>query len=465
MREWMGRLPWVGGESLPLDTASFLQRVRFIERGVSIPVKAVVVVLVFYFLFVADWFANLTEPRADALDLVRTLFLGYVAINVGVAFFLGGMYELPVRMVQRVVYSAAILDGVGLAALTVLTGGYDSILYWVFLGLIIRNAAVIPETEVQIVVNLFTSSIYLVAGMLDAGLDRMEWDVVTTTGRGRMSETSQELVGDPLEVLVVKVLLLVLMTACCFGIQMLLDRRRREELEVHEFAFKQHQLQAAGRLAAEVAHQLKNPLSIINNAAYSLQRCLREDGVGSQQIEIIREEVARSDRILTELMGYAQLAEGKVEKVNVVEELERSVGQVFPIGSRFAVTVHWDLAPALPPLLGQRGHFSEIYTNLLINAREAMHGVGDIWISARPVDNYSVEVRIRDNGPGIEAAVQAQLFEAYVTTKEKGTGLGLAIVRHNAEMYGGRVWCESEAGNGATFVVVLPARTVMRMRR
>jgi signal transduction histidine kinase len=448
-----------------MDTEAFLQRVRFVERGVAVPVKAVVAALVLYFLFIAGWFSDLTEPRSDALHIVRTLFLFYVAINVGAAFVLWGMNQVRPILVQRVVYCTAIMDAMGMGALTVLTGGFESILYWVFLGLIIRNAAVIPHAEVQIVVNIFSSGVYVLAGVLDGALAREEWEVVRTTGRGRMSETSQDAVAEPLETLILRVLLLLLIAACCYGIQVLLDRRRREEQEAEEFSVKQHQLQAAGRLAAEVAHQLKNPLGIINNAVYSLQRNVREGRSVTPQIEIIREEIERSDRILTELMGYAQLAEGKVEKISVAEELERAVSLVFPVGSKFDVVIHWDVGPALPPMLGQRGHILEIFVNLLANAREAMEGVGEIWISAHATDSYSVEVRIQDNGPGIPPELHAQLFEAYVTTKEKGTGLGLAIVRHNTEMYGGRVHLESEIGKGTTFVVMLPARTLMRLRR
>ncbi len=90
-------------------------------------------------------------------------------------------------------------------------------------------------------------------------------------------------------------------------------------------------MHSAGRLAAEFAHQIKNPLAIINNAAYSLKRSLRDSKTAAaQQIEIIQEEVARADKVITQIMGYAQLSEGRVERLKVVEEVERAVEQVFP---------------------------------------------------------------------------------------------------------------------------------------
>lgn len=448
----------------PPDAEGFRSRILFVERGIIVPVKAVLMAVMIYALFGAGWFDDLTEPRADALRIVRTMFLGYFVLNVGLGFLLWGDDDVSPRVLARAVYSMAILDGVGLSALTLITGGFDSILYWVFLGLIIRNAAVIPLADVQIVVNLLVSVFYLIAGTLDLSLSVIEIDLVATTGRGRL-----ELVADspsgPVEPLLLRVLLMVLMTACCYGIQVLVDRHRREEFEANEFAAKQEQLQAAGRLAAEIAHQLKNPLGIINNAAYSLARSGREQPEVLRQVGIIREEVARSDRILTELMGYAQLAEGKVERVAVGDVLDAAVEQVFPEGNRFGITVVRDDGPALPPLLGQRVHFVEIFANLLTNARDAMPEGGTVWIQARGATDYSVVVDISDDGPGIPSDVQSQLFEAYFTTKEKGTGLGLAIVRHNAEIYGGTVGIRSEVGRGTTFTVTLPARSPLRFRR
>jgi signal transduction histidine kinase len=129
------------------------------------------------------------------------------------------------------------------------------------------------------------------------------------------------------------------------------------------------------------------------------------------------------------------------------------------------VEVVRDFAPALPPLLAQRAHISEIFINLLQNAREAMNGQGRLNVSAHYGDNYCVVVQIADNGPGIAPDYVNRIFEPYFTTKEKGTGLGLAIVRHNAELYNGSVRVESELGNGTRFTVVLPARTMMQFRK
>ena len=140
-------------------------------------------------------------------------------------------------------------------------------------------------------------------------------------------------------------------------------------------------MRSAGRLAAEFAHQIKNPLAIINNAAHSLQRSVREHkNPSAQQIEIIQEEVTRADRVITQIMGYAQLSEGRVEKLDVVAKIEKAVAEVFPAAVPTGIRVEKKLAGPFPPLLMQRGHLSEILINLLQNAREALGESGNVVI-------------------------------------------------------------------------------------
>jgi two-component system sensor histidine kinase AtoS len=261
------------------------------------------------------------------------------------------------------------------------------------------------------------------------------------------------------------VVALFLMTACCYGMEVLLSKLRVANREAREFALRQQQFESTGRLAAEIAHQLKNPLGIINNAAFTLQRTVREGKTITQQIQMIREEVDRSDRIITELMGYARLAEGKIEKVVISETLDDAVAQVFPPAANYEVQIERQYGAALPPLLMQRGHISAVFMNLLVNARDAMNGKGKLKLTTSYGEDFSVIVTIEDSGPGIPPDKVPKIFEPYFTTKEKGSGLGLAIVRHNTEIYGGTVQVDSELGKGTRFTIKLPARTLMKIRR
>jgi signal transduction histidine kinase len=267
--------------------------------------------------------------------------------------------------------------------------------------------------------------------------------------------------GGP-EPFLLRLSILLLMTVSCYGIQVLSSLQKTAEEEVQKSAARNDELKAAGRLAAEIAHQLKNPLGIINNAIFSLQRGLKEGRNDfTQQFEIIREEIDKSDRILTQLMGYGQLSEGRVEKLNVPAELDRAIAEVLPAGTSYATQAQRNYDANLPEMLMQRSHLSAVLVNLLQNAREALAGHGNIFVQAHCRNGNSVEIVVADDGPGITADKLDKIFEAYVTTKERGTGLGLAIVKHNVELYGGSVRAESELGKGARFILSFPAKTLI----
>ena len=181
----------------------------------------------------------------------------------------------------------------------------------------------------------------------------------------------------------------------------------------------------------------------------------------TQQIEIIQEEVLRADQIITQIMGYAKLTEGRVEKLDVIQELDRAIMQVFPSAVPTDICIHRKYGRAFPPLFMQQRHLSEIFVNLLKNAGEALGGKGNVFVTADCRNNNLIEISVQDDGPGIPPDKIQRIFEAYYTTKKGGTGLGLAIVKQNVELYGGTVRVKSELGKGAKFALVFPVKTLM----
>jgi signal transduction histidine kinase len=418
---------------------------------------------------------------------LRNYFLVYLLCNIlGAAFFVLWR-RLPPGLFQWLAFTMGLLDGLFMAGMTIVTGGFDSIVFWVFPALIVLNALTIPLAMPQIVLNLLVSMFYMSAVLLTPSLDRDETAPTAVPGRsasgGHGTNQSSRLSGETLarvnkavwptntggedpaaevspEQLLLRASVLWLLTLCCYGAQVLLERQRQAVLEAREFATREGQLQSAGRLAAEFAHQIKNPLAVISNAAYSLQRSLRENkDSAAQQIEIIQEEVARADKVITQIMGYAQLSEGRVEKLKVVAEIENAVEQVFPGAVPTGITLKKKFTGPFPPLLMQRGHLTEVLVNLLKNAQEALGGRGNVTITAESNRQQTVEISVTDDGPGIAPDKLERVFEAYFTTKEKGTGLGLAIVKHNVELYGGTVRVDSVLGKGAKFTVIFPAKS------
>lgn len=440
------------------DPARLLHRIAMMERNIMLPVKLTFILMLSYSFSYSHspWVGEISSALDVTVEMVQYIFLFYIVANVLVGVLLLPLERLPLAVVQWTVVTSSLVDGVFVASMALVTGGLDSVLFWLFVALIIRNSISVPPGFLQLFLNFAISLCYVLVGVLDVSV---VGNLDDTTLRA-LDMSQRDDFGQPFAL---RLVVLGLTTICCWGAQVLLERQRLAVEEAGEFAAREGQLRSAGRLAAEFAHQIKNPLAIINNAAFSLQRGLREGKRESaEQLQIIQEEVARADKVITQIMGYSQLIEGRVEKLNPVEEVNRAISQVFPAAVPTEIRVRRDYGHGFPPLLMQRGHLSEILMNLLQNARESLGGKGNIVVAAGIHRDHAVEISVQDDGPGIPPDKLERIFEAYYTTKERGSGLGLAIVKHNVELYGGTVRVESGLGQGAKFTIIFPAKALMK---
>src|SRR6266481_2997756 len=279
----------------PPETQQLIRRITIMERHLVLPIKAAGIVMILRSFYFSPWFGEVLSELEIAVDYMQAFLILYISFNVLLAGVLFAMRWLPLAVIEWAVFVGSLVDGVFVAALTLFTGGYDSILYWLFLAMIVRTAVSVPRATSQLMLNFTLCACYVVAGAIDINIAQ------------NLSETARplmELPDNPTEPLLLRMTLLLLMTLCCYAVQVLLEKQRQAEEEAREFGMREGQLQSAGRLAAEFVHQMKNPLAIINNAAFSLQRALKAGKVeAAEQIRIIQEEVGRSDRIITELMG------------------------------------------------------------------------------------------------------------------------------------------------------------------
>ncbi len=518
------------------EPAEHARRQQALQRNVLLPARLIVVAIVFYQLFATPWLAQVVDSYGVMFETIQNVFASYTFLVIGATVLFFVVRRFPPGTVPWIVFAIGLGDGVFLGGLTVLTGGFESILYWVYPVLIVLNAVSIPLATPQIVLNLLLGIFFLSAGLIESTtepepslgslrgrpakklsaedienlsalatslkqlpkpMDKLIWAKLSDDMQRKISAPPETQAADetlrselakelnsifasppripsgppgPPEIpaaaadpYILRVAVLLLLTFCCYGVQVLAAGQKLADEEQKEFVVRTEQLRSAGRLSAEVAHQIKNPLAIINNVTFSLRKNLNPAKPEvAQQLEIIREEVAKADRIITQVMGYAQLSEGHVERLNVVEELQRIITEVFPPGLPTGTQIQHDFAPELPPLLMQRQHFADAVSNLLQNARDVVQDGGQIFIGARLAGEDLIKVTVRDDGPGIPADKRERIFEAYYTTKTRGTGLGLAVVKHNVELYGGSVQVESELGKGSQFTLNFPAKTLMR---
>jgi nitrogen-specific signal transduction histidine kinase len=531
--QWLRQLPTVLAAA-QLTPAEQARRHVAWQRNIFLPARLMVASIVLYQFYTSPWLINVVDMYGVIFETAQGVFLTYAGLMLAAMVLFLVVRRFPPGLIQWFVFFFGLADGIFLGGLTVLTGGFESNLYWVYPALIIVNAASIPLATPQIMLNLILAVIFLASGLIEGDVQddwdpgtyrrrkpvteevvnlpevaawleqtpppfrRRFWDGLSDTTRSNIvnraagtlsnevaqAELQEEinsifpganpyllhLYRPPAEApettgthYVLQVAVLVLLTFCCYGVQVLAAAQRRAEEERGEFIVRGEQVRAAGRLAAEVAHQIKNPLAIINNVTFSLQKKLAPDSAAvAAQIEIIREEVAKADRIITQVMGYAQLTEGRVEKLNVIDELNRAIEDVFPAEVAQGVNVRRDFAGPFPPLLLQRKHFTDAVSNLLQNARDAVAPGGQVEVSARLGPDDSVAIAVSDDGPGVPPEKQERIFEAYYTTKAQGSGLGLAVVKHNTELYGGRVQVDSALGKGAKFTLIFPSKTLLK---
>jgi signal transduction histidine kinase len=439
------------------DPSRLLRRIKLMECNLVLPVKFVFIVMIAYSFNYQPWVAHTISTLDVTVETVQDAFFFYVLASVLLAALLLGADHLPLAVVQWTVVTSSMVDGLFIAGMALLTGGQDSLLFWLFVPLILRNSVSVPPGFSQLSLNFIISLCYVLVAVLDVSVNSN----MDETSRHALDQDPHEDLGEPF---VLRLVVLWLTALCSYGAQAFLEKQRLAFEEAREFAAREGQLHSAGRLAAEFAHQIKNPLAIINTTAFTLQRAVREGRPQSlEQIEIIVEEVARADRVITQVMGYAKLSEGRVEKLDLLTEIEGALEQVFPTAVPTAIQIRREFGHGFPPMLMQRNHLAEALVNVLQNAREALGGQGEVVVSATCDREYTVRISVADNGPGIAPELVERIYEAYYTTKEKGTGLGLAIAKHNAELYGGKILVESVLGKGAKFTLIFPAKTLMKI--
>jgi len=232
-----------------------------------------------------------------------------------------------------------------------------------------------------------------------------------------------------------------------------------ERLMREREARKGEMLRTLGSVAAGVAHDLTNPLTVILSRielmlaeSQDLPNQLRED------LEVVRRHAQRASRIAQDLLALAQQRPRAYEPVSLNQVAENSLLLVASEMARSGIQVKTALDPQLPTVFADRGALEQVLVNVLINAQEAMPEGGMVEIKTETLAGAPERVRllVADNGCGIPAEAQPKLFNFLYTTKPAGSGLGLWLCRRIMQEHGGDIEVQSEPGRGATFRLTLP---------
>jgi two-component system nitrogen regulation sensor histidine kinase GlnL len=239
---------------------------------------------------------------------------------------------------------------------------------------------------------------------------------------------------------------------------------------LREIVSQQEQLASFGRIAAGIAHEVKNPLGGIRGAAELLASWSSDDR-SSRAADLIVREVDRISNLVEELMVFARGDELELAPTNLHQALDRvlDLARMDPLSKGVAIERIYD--PSIPEIEADADRLSQVFLNLVRNALQAVPGTaGRVEVETRVSLDHrltgpdrrsipTVEIKISDNGRGIAPAHLERLATPFFTTREKGTGLGLAVSRHWVTRHEGTLQIKSTEGEGTTVRVHLPLPT------
>jgi len=216
-------------------------------------------------------------------------------------------------------------------------------------------------------------------------------------------------------------------------------------------------LASLGRLAAGIAHEIRNPLSSIKGFATYFRDRYRDNQEDRNTADIMIKEVDRLNRVISQLLDFARPVALEKKRMPIQALIQHSLKMIERQASSEGVAIQADFAPSLREVEVDFDRITQVLLNLYLNALEAMHGGGTLSVScSEELGNQGVKVSVTDTGTGIEKEHLDHIFDPYFTTKQAGSGLGLAIVHKIIEAHGGEVRVESTARQGTTVTLFLP---------
>lgn len=239
------------------------------------------------------------------------------------------------------------------------------------------------------------------------------------------------------------------------------DKKRQQFLAEAENANK---LASIGRLAAGVAHEINNPLSIINQKAGLVQDYIEMTGDFDYKepmrgaLEGIQNSVERCKKITHRLLGFARHTDVRTEELDINAVLQEVVAFLAQEATYSQIQICFNLDSDIQKIHSDRSQLQQVFLNITNNAIDAIGSNGHITISSRKNDEESIFISIADDGAGMSPEVVRRIFDPFFTTKEtgKGTGLGLSITYGILKKLGGKIAVDSEIGKGTTFEITLP---------
>jgi two-component system NtrC family sensor kinase len=222
-------------------------------------------------------------------------------------------------------------------------------------------------------------------------------------------------------------------------------------------------LSGIGQMISGVAHELNNPLTTIMGYAQLLQVSDADESI-KEDLQIIYNDAMRAQRIVQNLLTFARQKKPQRSPVDINEIIERTLALRSYQLKMDNVEVVTELVENLPWTMADDYQLQQVFLNIINNAHQAMvHEKGESILTIRSglLDNDTIRVSFTDTGPGIPSDILDKVFDPFFTTKDvgTGTGLGLSVSHGIIQEHGGRIWAESQPGQGAAFFIELPVKS------
>ncbi len=238
------------------------------------------------------------------------------------------------------------------------------------------------------------------------------------------------------------------------------DEKRENTLSELQHTQK---LSSIGRLAAGIAHEINNPLAIINEKAGLMQDIMEfsEDFSHKEKFDALivstLQSVDRCRKITHRLLGFAKRIDVQIESMDINAVAREVLGFLEREALYRKIDIRLKLVDPVNKIVSDRGQIQQVLLNLLTNAFDAVKNAGVIIIQTDNLENGGIKITLRDNGHGIPEDIIKHIFDPFFSTKkEKGTGLGLSITYGIIDRLGGSISVTSQVGKGTEFIIILP---------
>jgi two-component system NtrC family sensor kinase len=236
-------------------------------------------------------------------------------------------------------------------------------------------------------------------------------------------------------------------------------KMRKDLEEAHVQLVQSEKIASVGRMAAGVAHEINNPLAGALIYAELLKERLSDDPQDQSDIQEVINQTLRCKKIVAELLEFSRQSIGQTSSFSLQYLISQCLNLLVNQALFHNIRVATEIEPDMPEMAGDVGQLQQVFTNLFINAADAMEGKGLLTVTARyqPEPSRFV-IKVSDTGPGIPVQLRDKIFDIFFTTKPvgKGTGLGLAITRNIIQLHGGTIAIKCPPGGGTTFLIELP---------